>query len=67
MTLSPKQGHISSMVARIGFLFISSLMFLIDNDRANIVQGSKDSGTRSYHNLGLARSNLTPLVKFLTV
>ena len=67
MTLSPKQGNISSMIARIGLLFISSLMFLIDNDSSDIVQGSKDSRTRSYDNLGLAWPNLSPLVKFLTV
>ena len=67
MTLSSKQGNISCMIARIGLLFISSLMFLIDNDCPDIVQRSKDSRTRSYHNFCLTRFNLTPLVKFLTV
>ena len=67
MAFGPKQGHISSMIARIGFLLIGRLVLLIDNDCSNIVQGSKDSRTCSYNDLCLTRPNLTPLVKFFTI
>ncbi len=43
MTLLSRD-NISSMIARIGLLFISSLMFLIDNDCPDIVKG-QDSQT----------------------
>ena len=58
--LCTKQRHIPCLIGGHIFLFITCIMFFIDNNQPKLGKGQKQCGTRTCHNQRLTLCNLSP-------
>ena len=67
LDLRADNGDVARVITRSFFLFVSRLVFFVDNDESEVLQRREDRASRADHNSRAAGMDLVPLVMTLAL